>query len=83
MMVFTKGILESASVHAITDYPDRYGEYWVFRLDKDENIDRIEKLEFNPIDPEYPSQWEGWQDIQYEVEHGIYEYYWAEELRLI
>jgi len=83
MRVYTKGILESASVRAANDYPEEYGEYWVFRLDENDEIDRIEKLEFNPIDPEYPSQWEGWQDIQYEVEHEVFEYYWVKELKLI
>lgn len=83
MMVYTKGILKSQSVRAANDYPEEDGYYWVFRLDKEGNIDKIERLEFIQIDEEYPSQWQGWQDIQYEVEHEIYEYYWTKELELV
>lgn len=77
-----KLVLDSAFLREAKDYPEEDGTYWVFRLDKDENIDRVERLEFVKIDPEYPSQYEGWQDIQYEVEHDIYKYLWTKELTL-
>lgn len=78
--------IESDSLHDITDYPDEYGEYWVIRYDwTKEEIESIEKLEFNPIDEEYPSQYDGWQDIQYEVENPTclshIQFYWAKEIK--
>lgn len=89
MKVYTKGILESASLKAANDYPDEYGEYWVIRYNEEtEEIERIERLEFVPIDEEYPSMYDGWQDIQYEVENPgdllirNITYYWTKELTL-
>lgn len=86
MKVYDKGILLAVSVHPITDYPTDTGEYWVFRFNEEtEEIETIEKVEFVPIDDEYPSMYDGWNDMQYEVEHprdGI-TYYWTEDLRLV
>lgn len=86
MRVYTKGILDSASIRAITDYPAEDGEYWVIRYnDETEEIESIDKLEWIHIDEDYESMYDGWQDIQHEVEHPrphIY-YYWTEELKLI
>ena len=86
MRVYTKGTLRCEFIHPITDYPTEYGHYWVIRFNEEtEEIETIKKVEFVPIDDEYPSMYDGWNDMQYEVEHPrphIY-YYWTEELKLI
>lgn len=80
-----KLVLDGQFCRDCKDYPEEDGYYWVFRVDKSRDgyfIDRVERLEFIQIDEEYPSQWQGWQDIQYEVENGIYDYVWTKELEL-
>lgn len=86
MKVYDRGIFKSASVHPITDYPTEYGVYWVIRFNEEsKEIESIEKVEFVPIDEEYPSIYDGWNDMQYEVEHprDHITYYWAERLELV
>ena len=86
MKVYDKGILKSASVRAITDYPEHDGEYWVIRFNEEtEEIESIEKVEFIQIDEDYESMYDGWNDMQYEVEHprDHITYYWAERLELV
>lgn len=85
MKVYDKGIIVG-SLNPIDLYPTVDGEYWVIRYNEQtEEIESIDKLEWVHIDEDYESMYDGWQDIQYEVEHpreGI-TYYWTEDLRLV
>jgi len=74
--------LEADDLREAKDYPEEDGYYWVFRLNRDGEIDSVDKLEFIQLDEEYPSIWQGWENIQYEVEHDTYKYYWTKELKI-
>lgn len=81
--------IDHRDLREITDYPEREDTYCVFEVnDRTGEVIDVAMREYIAIDEEYPSMWQGWQDIQEYIEHpeifgrSHTKYYWAEELKV-
>lgn len=80
-------LIKYSELREITDYPNEDGEYYVFEVNTEtgEVVD-VSKREFTTWeDDDTMTQFDGWQDIQYEIENPSWHraYYWCAEMRLV
>ena len=84
-----KAVLKYDEIRDITDYPEQDGYYFVFVVnDITDEVESVKRTEFVQLDEEYPSMYQGWDGIQYEVENDVFKrlgkrVYWCEELKFV